>query len=47
MTNLVRIPLEERRVSNVCGVLGKKQLNPDKMEQVHVAPFQMSQVQNW
>ena len=43
VTNLVCqvIPLEERRVSNVRGVLGKEQLNPDKMEQVRVATLQM------
>ena len=42
-TNMVRkvIPEEERKVSNVRGVLGKKQLNPVKLAQIKEATFQL------
>lgn len=42
-TNMVRklFPLEERRISNVKGVLGKKQLDPEILSQIREATFQM------
>ena len=35
-TNMIRklIPLDERKVSNVKGVLGKKKLDPEKLSQI-------------
>ena len=34
-------PLEERKISNIRGVLGKKKLDPVKIECIRVATFQM------
>ena len=35
------IPLDERKVSNVKGVLGKKKLDPEKLYQIRNVTFQL------